>query len=62
MARKLTNFFNDPDLAEGLKRLKAIEQSSEGHIIRAALREYLDQRGVLKKKAASRRAQTRRKA
>jgi hypothetical protein len=46
--RKLYNFYIDPDLAVGLKRLKELEHESEGAIVRRALRQYLDARGVMK--------------
>lgn len=56
--RKLYNFYIDPDLAEGLKKLKEVEHESEGAIVRRALRQYLGQKGVMKserKRAATRR-------
>lgn len=46
--RKLFNFYIDPDLAEGLKRLKERERESEGAIARRALRQYLSEHGVIK--------------
>jgi hypothetical protein len=46
--RKLYNFYIDPDLAEGLKRLKALDRDSEGAIVRRALRQYLEARGAIK--------------
>jgi hypothetical protein len=46
--RKLFNFYIDPDLAEGLKRLKEVEHESEGAIARRAIRRYLEGRGVIK--------------
>jgi hypothetical protein len=49
--RKLYNFYIDPDLAEALKKLKELERESEGAIVRKALRQYLDERGVLAKSA-----------
>jgi hypothetical protein len=45
-------------LAEGLKRLKALEHESEGAIVRRALRRYLEASGVMKterKRAVTRR-------
>jgi Ribbon-helix-helix protein, copG family len=45
--RKLYNFYIDPDLAAGLKRLKALERESEGAIVRRALRRYLEANGVM---------------
>ncbi|MEW5983450.1 MAG: ribbon-helix-helix protein, CopG family [Acidobacteriota bacterium] len=55
--RKLYNFFIDPDLAEGLKRLKQQEGIPESEQVRRAIRKWLGQRGVLKaerKRAATR--------
>ena len=46
--RKLYNFYIDPDLADGLKRLKAIKRTSEGQLVRDALREHLERAGVMK--------------
>jgi len=46
--RKLYNFYIDPDLAAGLKRLKELEHESEGAIVRRALRRYLEASGVMK--------------
>jgi hypothetical protein len=46
--RKLYNFYIDPDLAAGLKRLKELEHESEGAIVRRALRRYLEERRVMK--------------
>lgn len=46
--RKLYNFYIDDDLAEALKRLKDVEREPEAAIVRRALRQYLDARGVLK--------------
>jgi len=46
--RKLYTFYIDPDLAEGLKRLKARDRDSEGAIVRRALRKHLDSEGVMK--------------
>jgi hypothetical protein len=59
--RKLFNFYIDPDLAEGLKALKAREREAEGAIVRRALRRYLELEGVLKK-SGPRRVSPRRKA
>lgn len=58
--RKLTNFRNDPDLAAGLKLVKARDGIPEGEQIRRALRAWLEAKDGIK--AASRRAGTRRKA
>ncbi len=46
--RKLYNFYIDPDLAKGLKRLKALKRTSEGQIIREALQRHLEREGVMK--------------
>jgi Ribbon-helix-helix protein, copG family len=46
--RRLYNFYIDPDLAAGLKQLKALDRDSEGAIVRRALRRYLEERGVMK--------------
>jgi Ribbon-helix-helix protein, copG family len=58
--RKLYNFYIDPDLADGLKRLKALDRDSEGAIVRRALRQYLEARGVMK--AERKRASTRKRS
>ena len=55
--RTLYNFYIDPDLAAALKQLKEAEHESEGAIVRRALRQYLEQKGVMKperRRAASR--------
>lgn len=55
--RKLYSFFIDPDLAEALKTLKDREHETEAAIVRRALRQYLEQQGVMKserKRPASR--------
>lgn len=46
--RKLYNFLIDPDLADGLKRLKEQEKEPESAIVRRAIRRYLEERGILK--------------
>ena len=46
--RKLYNFYIDPDLADALKQLTEAEHESEGAIVRRALRQYLQQKGVMK--------------
>jgi predicted transcriptional regulator len=46
--RKLYNFLIDPDLADGLKRLKEREKEPESVIIRRALRRYLEEAGAMK--------------
>ena len=57
--RKLYNFYIDPDLAQGLKKVKALDRDSEGAIVRRALRQFLNERGVLK--AERKRAVTRKR-
>ena len=55
--RKLYNFYIDPDLAAGLKRVKARDGVPESESIRRALAEYLESKGVMKvdrKRAATR--------
>ena len=47
--RKLTAFAIDPDLAVALKLVKARDGVSESEQIRRALREWLEDRGALKK-------------
>jgi hypothetical protein len=48
--RKLFNFYIDADLADGLKRLKGSDpEETESSIVRRALRQYLQDRGVLVK-------------
>ena len=47
--RKLTAFAIDPDLAVALKFVKARDGVSESEQIRRALREWLEDRGALKK-------------
>jgi hypothetical protein len=42
--RKLYNFLIDPDLAEKLKQVKALEGVPESEVIRRALREYFASR------------------
>jgi len=58
--RKLMNFRNDPELAAGLKLVKARDGMPEGEQIRRAVRAWLEAKDGIK--AASRRAGTRRKA
>jgi len=55
--RKLYNFLIDPDLAQGLKVLKARDGVPESEQVRRAVREWLEKRGVLK--AERKRAVTR---
>lgn len=45
--RKLYNFLIDPDLAQGLKRLKQRDKEAESVIVRRALRRYLEEAGVM---------------
>ena len=55
--RKLYNFYIDPDLAAGLKVVKARDGVPEGESIRRAVREYLEKKGAMKaerKRAATR--------
>ncbi|MGE3957582.1 MAG: ribbon-helix-helix domain-containing protein [Vicinamibacterales bacterium] len=58
--RPLYSFHIDPDLAEGLKALKAERHTSEGQLVRDALRAYLTAAGVLK--AERKRAATRKRS
>ena len=46
--RKLTNFRTDPDLAAGLKLVKARDGISEGEQIRRAIRSWLEWKGAIK--------------
>jgi hypothetical protein len=48
VARKLTNFRIDPDLADGLKAVKERDGVPEGEQIRRAVRAWLDSKGVMK--------------
>ena len=54
--KKLYNFYLDPELAEGLKILKARDGAPEGESVRRALAAYLTKQGVIKKPAPRRRA------
>ena len=56
--KKNYNFMIDPELAEGLKTLKARDGASEGESIRRALADYLKKKGVTVK-APRKRAVTR---
>jgi hypothetical protein len=47
--RKLYNFYIDPELAAGLKELKARHGTPEGESIRRALAVYLQSQGAMKK-------------
>ena len=49
-ARKLYNFYIDPELADGLKALKERTGAPEAESIRRALAEYLRKHGVIKTK------------
>ena len=60
-AKKLCNFYLDPELLEGLKAMKERDGASEGESVRRALVAYLKKQGVIKK-TAPRRAPTRRRA
>ena len=59
--RKLHNFYLDPELSDGLKRLKERDGITEAEQVRRAVREWLQRKGV-SATAAPRRASTRRKA
>jgi hypothetical protein len=48
MARKLYNFMIDHDLAKALKVLKERDGVAESESVRRALREYLQQKRVMK--------------
>ena len=48
VARKLTNFRIDPDLAAGLKDVKERDGIPEGEQIRRAVRAWLETKGVIK--------------
>ena len=43
--RKLYNFYIDPDLADGLKAIKARDGISESEQIRRAIRTWLEAKG-----------------
>lgn len=60
VAKKRYSFFITEAQAAALKELKEQTGSAEGELIRQALNEFLERRGVMK--AAPRRASTRRKA
>ena len=57
--RKLYNFYIDPNLAVGLKVVKARDGVPEAESIRRALAEYLERKGALK--AERKRAVTRKR-
>ena len=46
--RKLYNFPIDPDLAVGLKTVKARDGISESEQVRRAIRDWLSKKGVMK--------------
>ncbi len=52
--RKLVSFMNDPDLVTGLKAVKERDGVPESEQIRRAIRAWLTEQGVLKKKAGKR--------
>ena len=54
-AKKLCNFYLDPELVEGLKALKKRDGASEGESVRRALAAYLKKQSVIKKAAPRRR-------
>lgn len=58
--KKLYSFYIDPELLEGLRDIKAKDGVPESEQIRRAIKIWLDQKGS--RKAAPRRAPTRRKA
>ncbi|MGE3343791.1 MAG: hypothetical protein AB7L71_10170 [Vicinamibacterales bacterium] len=46
MAQQVYSFMIEPDLEDGLKRLKARDGIVEGEQIRLALRDWLDRSGI----------------
>jgi hypothetical protein len=65
VARKLTNFRTDPDLAAGLKFVKDRDGIPEGEQIRRAVRAWLESKGALKaerKSSGARKRTTRSRA
>ena len=53
--KRLYNFMVEPDMLEALKRLKRDPPDvSEGHLMRQALREFLEREGVMKRTARPR--------
>jgi len=60
--KRLTNFLIDPDLAEGLKRVKARDGIPEGEQIRRGIRMWLKSKGVRIEKADRTRASTRKRS
>ena len=58
--RKLYNFYIDPELADGLKRLKERDGIPEAETVRRALNDYLVKKGVVKKPARKRPASRKR--
>jgi len=58
--RKLYNFLIDPDLADGLKRMKERDGVPESEQVRRAIRDWLQRKGVLK--AERKRARTRQRS
>jgi hypothetical protein len=59
--RSRYNFWIDEELREGLREVRERDGVLESEQIRRAIRDWLDKKGI-KLKAASRRAETRRKA
>lgn len=51
--RILTSVFLDPDLKKALAHLKERDGINEGESIRRAIRQWLDERGVLRPKRKS---------
>ena len=58
--RKLMNFRNDPELAAGLKLVKARDGMPEGEQIRRAVRAWLEAKAAIK--AERKRAATRKRS
>lgn len=59
--KRYYTFMIEPDLADALKRAKALDpEVSEGSLIRRALREWMERHGVMKK-ADRKRAVTRKR-
>jgi len=58
LPRKLYNFYIEPELAAGLKTIKARDGVPEAESIRRALAEYLTKKGAMKstRRQASKRA------
>ena len=61
-SKELTAFRVDPEIMEGLRHVKERDHIPLSVQVHLALTDWLISRGVMKKKAAPRRAVTRRKA